>query len=59
MKTCEHCQTTGKYIAVERFGDTRLFLSVSGEYLQIFDEEYPGRITNIKNRLFAPTTGSR
>lgn len=48
MKTCEHCQTPGKYIAVEGFGDTRLFLSVSGEYLQIFDEEYPGRITNIK-----------
>lgn len=48
MKTCEHCQTAGKYIAVEGFGDTRLFLSVSGEHLQIFDEEYPGRITNIK-----------
>lgn len=48
MKTCEYCQTPGKYIAVEHFGDTRLFLSVSGEYLQIFDEEYPGRITNIK-----------
>ena len=48
MKTCEHCKTPGKYIAVEGFGDTRLFLSVSGEYLQIFDEEYPGRITNIK-----------
>lgn len=46
--TCEYCQTPGKYIAVESFGDTRLFLGVSGEYIQIFDEEYPGRITNIK-----------
>ena len=48
IHTCEHCQTPGKYIAVESFGDTRLFLNISGEYLQIFDEEYPGRITNIK-----------
>lgn len=48
VHTCEHCRTPGKYIAVEDFGDTRLFLSVSGEYLQAFDEEYPGRITNIK-----------
>lgn len=48
IHTCEYCQTPGKYIAVESFGDTRLFLNISGEYLQIFDEEYPGRITNIK-----------
>lgn len=46
--TCEYCRTPSKYLTVEDLGDTRIFLSVSGEYLQIFDEDYPGITSNTK-----------
>lgn len=62
---CVYCQTLlEKYIAVTGFGSTRLFVTLSGEYLQIFDEEMPGGSTCIKinhcpmcgRKLWKPTT---
>jgi hypothetical protein len=46
-KPCEVCGPAGKYIGTSDYGNTRLFYRVSGSYLQVFDEEYPGFIDNI------------
>lgn len=47
-ETCEYCNAASKYIAVEEYRDTRLFFSVTGSRLQVFDEEYPGFVTSFK-----------
>ena len=45
---CEYCRTPGKTLAVIEEADPRIFISIQGAYLQIFNEEYPGFIENIK-----------
>lgn len=51
QKTCGFCGPAGSYIAVIEpcgFLGHGLFIRVSGAYLQIYDEEYPGFIDNIE-----------
>ncbi len=48
MKICEYCKIVPTYLAVCEGVEPRLFISVSGSYLQIFDEEYPGFIDNVE-----------
>lgn len=45
---CEYCAIPGKTLAVIEETDPRIFISVQGRYLQIFNEAYPGFIKNIK-----------
>ncbi|MBD5547539.1 MAG: hypothetical protein HDQ97_09085 [Lachnospiraceae bacterium] len=46
--TCEYCGTPGETLAVIEEADPRIFISIQGAYLQIFNEAYPGFIENIK-----------
>ena len=48
MNECKYCCVASKYLGVCENADPRIFITVSGEYLQIFDEEYPGFIDSIK-----------
>ena len=52
---CEYCKTPSKYMAVIE-SEPRLFLSVTGNCIQIFDEDYPGFIDNIKIK-YCPMCG--
>lgn len=45
---CEYCKTPGKTLAVIEAADPRIFILIQGAYLQIFNEDYPGFIENIK-----------
>jgi hypothetical protein len=44
---CKYCSESSPYLAVIEAADPRVFVSVSGAYLQVFDEEYPGFVDNI------------
>jgi hypothetical protein len=57
-KPCNICRTAGDFIGESDYGDTRLFYRVSGAYMQVFDEEYPGFVDNIPIR-FCPGCGRR
>ena len=48
MNECKYCCVASKYLGVCENADPRIFITVSGAYLQIFDEEYPGFIDSIK-----------
>ena len=48
MNECEYCCVAPKYLGVCENADPRIFITVSGAYLQVFDEEYPGFIDNIE-----------
>lgn len=52
---CEYCKTPGKTLDVIETAD-RIFVNISGKYIQIFNEEYPGFIHNIPIR-FCPMCG--
>ena len=52
---CEYCKTPGKMLDVIE-AENRIFVSVEGAHIQIFDEEYPGFIHNIPIR-FCPMCG--
>lgn len=41
-KGCEYCTLPEKYMDVLDYADTRLFVGVSGSFIRIFNEEYPG-----------------
>ena len=43
---CKYCSVPGDFLMVCENVEPRLFLSVSGAYLQLFDEEYPGFVDN-------------
>lgn len=47
---CEYCKTPGKTIDVIET-ENRIFVSMAGAYIQIFDEEYPGFIHDIPIRF--------
>lgn len=48
MSKCEHCKTAPTYLAVCESTEPRIFITISGSYLQIFDEEYPGFVDNFE-----------
>ena len=51
QKQCGFCGPAGRYIAVIAPGgyfEHGLFIRVSGAYLQMYNEEYPGFIDNIE-----------
>ena len=52
---CEYCKTPGKTIDVIET-ENRIFVGMAGEYIQIFDGDYPGFIHNIPIR-FCPMCG--
>ena len=54
---CEFCGTPGKTIGIVETDD-RIFAGVSGAYIQIFDESYPGFVENMPIR-FCPMCGRR
>jgi len=45
---CEYCRVAAKYLGVCEGTEPRIFISVSGAYLQVFDEEYPGFVDNFE-----------
>lgn len=51
QRQCDFCGPAGKHIAViapcDQF-EHGLYINVSGEYLQIYDGDYPGFIDNIE-----------
>lgn len=52
---CEYCKTPGKTLDVIET-ENRIFVSMVGVYIQIFDEGHPGFIHNIPI-LFCPMCG--
>ena len=58
MNKCEYCSPAGKYIGVTDYdnAETRLFIRVAGESIQIYDENYPGMTDSHKIR-FCPMCG--
>lgn len=52
---CEYCKMPGKTLDVIETED-RIFVNLTGAYIQIFDEEYPGFAHNIPIR-FCPMCG--
>ena len=48
MNGCKYCYVAPKYLGVCESAEPRIFVTVSGAYLQIFDEEYPGLIDNFE-----------
>lgn len=47
-----------EYLAICQNYETRIFVGISGEYLQIFDEDYPGFCDNHKIN-FCPICGRK
>lgn len=46
---CDFCGLVGSYIAVIDIGiENRLFINISGGYLQIYDDDCPGVMENVK-----------
>ena len=54
---CDFCKTPGQSIGIIE-ADDRIFVGLTGAYIQIFDEEYPGFIENMPIR-FCPMCGRR
>lgn len=57
-RECKYCKNPSKYLAICQNYETRIFVGVSGSYLQIFDEDYPGFCDNHKIN-FCPMCGRR
>lgn len=55
---CKYCKTPPEYLAICQNYETRIFVGISGEYLQIFDEDYPGFCDNHKIN-FCPMCGRK
>lgn len=53
---CEYCKMPGKTLSIIEAAEPRIFISVQGAYLQIFDEDYPGFTENIKIK-YCPICG--
>jgi hypothetical protein len=58
MGMCEYCKEVSKTFGVVESADNRIFVSISGSYLQIFDEEYPGFVDNIPIK-YCPMCGRK
>ena len=57
-RECKYCKNPFKYLAICQNYETRIFVGISGEYLQIFDEDYPGFCDNHKIN-FCPMCGRK
>ena len=55
---CKYCKNPFANLAICQYYETRIFISVSGSYLQIFDEDYPGFCDNLKIN-FCPMCGRK
>jgi hypothetical protein len=55
---CKYCKDPSAFLAICQHYETRIFISVSGSYLQIFDEDYPGFCDNHKIN-FCPMCGRK
>ena len=55
---CKYCKNPSEYLAICQNYETRIFIGISGEYLQIFDEDYPGFCDNHKIN-FCPICGRK
>ena len=55
---CKYCKNPSAYLAICQNYETRIFIGVSGSYLQIFDEDYPGFCDNHKIN-FCPMCGRK
>jgi hypothetical protein len=59
---CKYCKNPSEYLAICQrnipFYETRIFIGISGEYLQIFDEDYLGFCDNHKIN-FCPMCGRK
>lgn len=53
---CEFCEIPGKLLDVIEQPEPRIFVGLSGAYIQIYDEDYPGFIENIPIK-FCPICG--
>lgn len=54
---CEYCKIPEKYLDVIDTED-RVFVGLSGEYIQIFNESYPGYVHNIRIK-YCPICGRK
>ena len=54
---CDFCNPPGRTIGIVETND-RIFVGLTGAYIQVFDEEYPGFIENMPIR-FCPMCGRR
>ena len=57
-RECKYCKNPSEYLAICQNYETRVFVGISGEYLQIFDEDYPGFCDNHKIN-FCPICGRK
>lgn len=48
MKECKYCRAASSCLGVCESAEPRIFISLSGSYLQIFDEEYSGFVDNFE-----------
>ena len=55
---CKYCKNPSDYLAICQNYETRIFIGISGECLQIFDEDYPGFCDNHKIN-FCPICGRK
>lgn len=55
---CEFCEIQGRTLDVIEQTDPRIFVGLSGAYIQIYDEDYPGFIENIPIN-FCPICGRK
>jgi len=58
MSECKYCKTPSEYLGICENANPRIFISVSGVYMQVFDEEYPGFIDTVGIN-FCPMCGRR
>jgi len=55
---CKYCKEVAETLGIVKNPDNRVFVNVSGGYLQIFDEEYPGFVDNIPIK-YCPMCGRK
>lgn len=55
---CKYCKEVPETLGMVENPDNRVFVNVSGSYLQIFDEEYPGFVDNIPIK-YCPMCGRK
>lgn len=55
---CEYCKEVPKNLGIVENSESRIFVTLSGKHLQIFDEEYPGFVDNIQIK-YCPMCGRK
>ena len=57
-RECKYCKNPSEFLAICQNNETRVFIGISGEYLQVFDDDYPGFCDNHKIN-FCPICGRK